>query len=264
MNGFHKIHKFILFEITNNCNLSCPYCYIQKEERTIDFEIVKKIYLLNPYFNILSFFGGEPFLYPEYMLEIIKLFKKAKHFTFGVVTNGSLLTKKDILYWIGKGISTWKISIHRNSEIWLLEFFEDLKRRLKEKIDVRFVKFFQTIYDFEKSEWIREMKKYKYIQFSAVFPFQKNSFSFFYKPSKKCLIKHVNTKCNFNIYVDIDGFVYPCLKIHSQKYKCYGNIKEDFEKIDFACKVFSNVIKKCEIAQLEKNRGITICELFLS
>lgn len=106
------IRNIALF-ITQNCNLSCTYCYGDgggygssghmepgTARRAVDWLIeqsgeVKKLGI--------SFFGGEPFLNFPLMKEVVAYAQRraeetGKEFEFGVTTNASLLDEKKITF----------------------------------------------------------------------------------------------------------------------------------------------------------------------
>lgn len=81
--------------ITERCNLACEYCFAPKSDNDLTFEAGKKIldcmFELTPSRMTVTFFGGEPFLLPELMLELMDyattLWKE--NVKFHVVTNGT-------------------------------------------------------------------------------------------------------------------------------------------------------------------------------
>lgn len=96
----------IIINPTLDCNLSCWYCYENKVphskmSKEIEDGICKHIaeqYNSNP-FNVLklSFFGGEPLLYPEIIIKIVSFAKefcvrKSLGLIFDFTTNGTLLS----------------------------------------------------------------------------------------------------------------------------------------------------------------------------
>lgn len=101
----------ISFFVTNNCNLSCSYCY--EKNKTNQFasfnnfqKIIDDVFLKysNEYFLIFDFFGGEPFLHFPFIKDIteyIKLKYSNKNFSLSVSTNGTILNdniKKFLLH----------------------------------------------------------------------------------------------------------------------------------------------------------------------
>ena len=87
------MYKKIYLEITNNCNLSCPFCI--KNERVKQFMtfdnfkvILEKI---KPYTNYLYFHVlGEPLLHPK-INEFIDY--GSKLFNINITTNGYLIDR---------------------------------------------------------------------------------------------------------------------------------------------------------------------------
>lgn len=88
--------------LTNQCNLSCPYCFCEQNNCSMSLETATKAveWILTltekPFIN---FFGGEPLLYFDSIIVplVEKYFDKV---TFGITTNGILLNedKVDFFY----------------------------------------------------------------------------------------------------------------------------------------------------------------------
>lgn len=78
------------------CNLDCYHCY-QREDAIAKVQVpdsfMKEVYDLAPYYQVLYFFGGEPFLYRPVlkMMEDIKIDPDCR---FHCVTNATLLTDR--------------------------------------------------------------------------------------------------------------------------------------------------------------------------
>lgn len=98
-----KVHIFV----TNDCNLSCDYCYVSglREKLYFGSELVNSlITFINNVLELnksesvtLNFFGGEPLLNKRVIEDIIKASNKIKVKTyFMMTTNGTLLTKSNI------------------------------------------------------------------------------------------------------------------------------------------------------------------------
>ena len=93
--------KIVTITLTQNCNLSCTYCYEHnKSQKTLSFDIAKKIIdteLRNLHQNeILEFdlFGGEPFLEFELLKKITEYIcekKGNKKCRIFATTNGTLV-----------------------------------------------------------------------------------------------------------------------------------------------------------------------------
>lgn len=60
--------------ITEQCNLACEYCFHIQSPLTLDLETGKKIidrlYVINDKEMLITFFGGEPLLYPQLILDL--------------------------------------------------------------------------------------------------------------------------------------------------------------------------------------------------
>lgn len=107
--------KSVTFQLTEDCNLRCSYCYqINKSKSVLDLEVAKKFIDLllsddtskSPTVNkntcdfiILDFIGGEPFLQVELMGDIVSYFIKrcielnhpwARGYMISLSTNGTL------------------------------------------------------------------------------------------------------------------------------------------------------------------------------
>jgi uncharacterized protein len=99
------IHIFV----TNDCNLSCDYCYVSALREKLYFRsesidplisFINRALLVNKSEGvILNFFGGEPLLNKRVIEEIIEVSYKINAKTrFMMTTNGTLLTKSNIDY----------------------------------------------------------------------------------------------------------------------------------------------------------------------
>ena len=102
---------FIIFNITANCNLSCKYCEIKKSNETLSMDNIKLLFnnimnneLLNKLNNIgIGFYGGEPLLEFGKIKSIVKMseiFFKKKRINFKITSNGTLLTKEILDFFI--------------------------------------------------------------------------------------------------------------------------------------------------------------------
>lgn len=85
--------KRVYLEITNSCNLNCPFCTNQKGNRYLSIEEIKD-YLsqIKPFCNyIYLHILGEPLLHPNFN-EILEYLDQ-NNFKLQLVTNGTLLNK---------------------------------------------------------------------------------------------------------------------------------------------------------------------------
>jgi len=116
--------------LTRKCPLRCKYCYVKKEnkdmnreilDKSIDFGLRKAIEINADYFH-LSLTGGEPFLKPKLIYRSInELEKKLKkinlRFQPTITTNGTLFNKKILLFLKKKKLSLLDISIDGYKQI---------------------------------------------------------------------------------------------------------------------------------------------------
>lgn len=78
---------------TNQCQLSCPFCYTKfipsfnesKEASHIDIDMAAEVINIREYDHVI-FHGGEPLLYPDIVMGIMDKVKK-KDVVFGIQTN---------------------------------------------------------------------------------------------------------------------------------------------------------------------------------
>lgn len=85
--------------VTEECNLRCSYCFVNKQPRHMSLETARKVidYCLRPEISgeeplSLNFFGGEPFLRAEFLLEVLAYLREraGARFCLGATTNGTL------------------------------------------------------------------------------------------------------------------------------------------------------------------------------
>lgn len=110
---FNEVYKLdsITLNVTNNCNLSCSYCFEHNKSTHRDMmdpkdavEIIKTAYsshYVNPKFGsfTINFFGGEPFLNWEAMKAIVDYCSENKlEVNYGITTNLTILTDEMIDY----------------------------------------------------------------------------------------------------------------------------------------------------------------------
>ena len=87
--------------ITEECNMNCSYCFHKQSPLKLDLpnskKILDKLKEMSPDNMKLNFFGGEPLLYPQLILEIMDYAKKLwgeNNVGFHVVTNGTYFDEK--------------------------------------------------------------------------------------------------------------------------------------------------------------------------
>ena len=100
--NIHSLPTNLILGLTNNCNLACPYCFVQQNSQTMTYKIAedaikwaienyqKKSFPKN--IPNITFFGGEPLLQFN---NIIKPLVEKWHdqVTFSITTNGILLNE---------------------------------------------------------------------------------------------------------------------------------------------------------------------------
>lgn len=109
--GKIKMPMRYLLELTYNCNLRCPFCYItenrQKEELTTEewFNIIDQI----PYFSLISMVAGEVILKKDF----IKIYEKAsEHFRkVSIISNGLALNEEIINSFIKNKLLLLSVSL---------------------------------------------------------------------------------------------------------------------------------------------------------
>lgn len=109
MKPFEEVYECdsITINVTNNCNLSCSYCFeSSKSEAMMSFETAKEI-IDKSYRDIpkeigvftINLFGGEPFLNWKLIKQIIDYTNLKKYnVRYGVTTNMTILTEEIIDY----------------------------------------------------------------------------------------------------------------------------------------------------------------------
>ena len=103
--------KNIIALLTNQCNLACPYCFEERDERRMDLETGKDIltYLHKSADRPgLTFFGGEPMLEWDRLIVPLVLWDEETYQNaarFNMTTNGTLLTEDRLEFLLKHNIS---------------------------------------------------------------------------------------------------------------------------------------------------------------
>ena len=139
-------------QVTDKCNLKCPYCYVKQRSNVLTFETfinqynkLDKLFKLFTHYNPdyskfeIGYFGGEPLLNLKTILEIDDFLTKEKRKEFShIQTNGTILTK-EIINTLNEHNIDWSYSydgiwqdpiIYNHKEIQKL----NMKERVKEDI----------------------------------------------------------------------------------------------------------------------------------
>lgn len=93
------------------CNIRCPWCdskYTWKETGRYTIESAIKYIKSNPKFKHIVFTGGEPLLYQDDILEILREIM-ARDLVITIETNGTIVPGKE-LYGFMKYIGLWSVS----------------------------------------------------------------------------------------------------------------------------------------------------------
>lgn len=103
---YSPVSTLMLF-LTEDCNLRCTYCFVNKSPRTMSLETARKSVEFYLHREIsgnlrqlnLTFFGGEPFMALDVMEEVIRHAGEAaktasKSVSFGATTNATIATPR--------------------------------------------------------------------------------------------------------------------------------------------------------------------------
>ncbi len=108
------------------CNFACPYCYegsmkgkYAMEDAVADRLVVflKDLFVRKNRKKLtLDFYGGEPLLYPGRIISLAEQLKpfveqQGGEFSFSLVTNGALLTRKKVARMVPLGLATAKVTV---------------------------------------------------------------------------------------------------------------------------------------------------------
>lgn len=200
--------KRIYLEITNACNLNCPFCTNEKGNNYLSLEDIKsylpqiKEYTDNIYLHVL----GEPLLHPN----INEIFEEAEknNLNINIVTNGILLNKDILMY---KSLRKLSISIHSINNILIdKRYYETLLDIIKDNndkyIELRF-------YDEDN---LSETNKDFLNKLKEDYPFEKTD-------------RHNSYRLKNNVYVLFNElFKWPNIEdeIINKKGYCHGSIDQ--------------------------------------
>lgn len=188
-----KKFKKIYVEITNKCNLKCPFCSIddrlKKEMSVMEFdEVLNKINNFTDYLYLHV--KGEPLLHSNFkgILDTCLKYNKMVNIT----TNGSLL-KKRINDIIGSNVRQVNISIHSIVGDYLNDILESSKLLYENKI---YVVFRFWVYNKKEEEHINKILNF-YDRLDLI----------------NLVNKENNIKLNDYVYINKDReFIWPNLK----------------------------------------------------
>ena len=115
LNMRHNNQNTIAIHITNQCNLRCPLCYLEKENKIIKYEYIQKaIKIFKPEYVVM--FGGEAILCPDIIKQFHKDYPDIKIIlhTNGTTYNTEIFDISSILYLTIESFFYSYNKIHRN------------------------------------------------------------------------------------------------------------------------------------------------------
>lgn len=113
MHYVEPILKSVMLNVTDDCNLRCRYCFVNKSPNYMPFKIAKDTVdlLLNIHRNddiipTITFFGGEPLLcWDTIIVPLVEYVKSLdKQVKFSITSNGTLLTEERLKYMVDNNI----------------------------------------------------------------------------------------------------------------------------------------------------------------
>lgn len=135
--------------ITGNCNLRCKHCYIDEHSCEMPYSIFKSI--INQFLDLckdiekesgqkvhchLHMTGGEPFCHTQINKILFYLFTKKSKIKIGIMSNGTLLSKKTLLQLKVLNLKAFQVSVDgsqkTHDEIRELGNYEDVIQALLE------------------------------------------------------------------------------------------------------------------------------------
>ena len=119
VNELFKNIKYAWFYITEKCPLSCDYCFFRDRSplrKDISLETVEKIVSQLPLVQGTEFIisGGEPFLRPDLIREIILLIRKKFKDNIIVVQTSGFLIRKNIIPFLKENEARVEVGIDGN------------------------------------------------------------------------------------------------------------------------------------------------------
>jgi len=128
--GFWKFPLLVMLQITNKCNLSCPYCYADSQPISNDYWTAERVEKLAENLRrlgtaVLAVGGGEPFTVP-WLMEALR--KISKVIPVSVTTNGTLLDEKIVKELKKYGVFV-RVSIHNEDAFKGVELLKKNRNR---------------------------------------------------------------------------------------------------------------------------------------
>ena len=148
----NEMNATLQIQVTDICNLKCPYCYVKQRKNVLTFDMFLKQYekldtlfekftYYNPDYSKfeIGYFGGEPLLNLDTIIEIDKFLTKENRKAFShIQTNGTIITKEIVnkldeyhIDWSYSYDGLWQDpKVYNHREISNL----DMRKRIKEDI----------------------------------------------------------------------------------------------------------------------------------
>lgn len=180
-------NKRLIFEISQNCNLKCKYCFLHsglylKKNLNQDVIPIKQVRKFLKFYRelnrkpspiLIGFYGGEPTIYPHKIVQIVNICREElnKELMFYISTNGTFAQNKELLDFLLRNNFYLQISIDGPKEEndkfrtfpsgrGSFEAIEKLLRNIKFYPKVRIILTLHPFHNWEKMEdFFRYIKK---------------------------------------------------------------------------------------------------------
>lgn len=264
--GFYP--EEIIFASTDSCNLLCPHCFVSRQSNRLDIDDCKKLILSAiPQIQKIGFSGGEPFLYKEFLFQIVKFTVENDLLFDQIMTNGdwwkSEIDLKQTLQELydagfdGKIGLSWD-SFH-NQKFERMKIFVDEVHAIfgSESLNIQYVKS-------ENNQLLEEIKQVYpeisiYILEQSFTGDDKRSWN-----SKKWFKDDFCQGPGHILYVHPNGYIAPCCGFANENLELkIGTIKNTFEEIlenaknnEFVKLCYENGLSKAK--QTLKQQGIKL------
>lgn len=253
----------IIFAATDACNLHCPHCFVNRNakrlsvEDAISFLETVKQTVTDCTIERIGFSGGEPFLYTDFLCEIIKWTVKNELMFDQIMTNGDwwkdeeeLNAKLKLIYDAGYDgkIGLSYDSFHGQTEERIKTFVAAAEKYFGERsVNI------QTVKSSDKTAGITKNKKITVSTIKKLLPdtdiyILPQTFESENKKAWKSLRWFKDDYCEGPgqiLYIHPDGNIAPCCGFANENKKLFiGNIKQTFAEV---------------MKQAQENRIVKIC-----
>ncbi|MHB9154097.1 MAG: radical SAM protein [Endomicrobiales bacterium] len=114
--------RIMLMTLTNRCNLKCPMCGRAKDAWDIPERLRDELIGYLPYLELITWQGGEVFLYPHFRM-LLNEARKNRKLKQIIITNGLLIGRQ----WAGELISAGNIDLTISIDSTRKETYEKLR-----------------------------------------------------------------------------------------------------------------------------------------